>query len=130
MGHYYHKKHKRKLKHIERKILYLIVPLSFLLAFGIQIAVKGVPRWIYSIIANARIEEKIAGALIRGSYVRIETPLRRKYEEKYRENSEDQEALMEQGKTWRDNYQQILQNTNKDEVKEYEKLLKDEKRIK
>ena len=128
MVHYHNKKHKRKLKHIEKRILLAMVPLSFILALGIQIVIKGIPRWIYTIIANVRIEEKIAGAMIRGSNVRVETPIRKKYEEKYRENTEKREALMEEGKTWRDNYQQILQNTNKDEVKEYEKLLQAEKK--
>jgi len=128
MVQYHNKKHKRKLKHIEKRILLVIVPLSFFLALGIQIVIKGIPRRIYSIIANMRIEEKIAGAMIRGSNVRVETPLRKKYEEKYRKDSENQEAITGEEKTWRDNYQQILQNTNKDEVKEYEKLLKAEKK--
>jgi len=64
MVHYHHKKRKRKLKNIEKNILYLIVPLTFVLALGIQIVIKGIPRWIYSIIANVRIEEKISGALM------------------------------------------------------------------
>ena len=128
MVHYHNKKHKRKLKHIEKRILLAMVPLSFILALGIQIVIKGIPRWIYTIIANVRIEEKVAGALIKGSNVRVETPLRKKYEEKYRKDSENQEAITGEEKTWRDNYQQILQNTNKDEVKEYEKLLKAEKK--
>jgi len=126
MGHSNHKKHKRKLKNIEKKILLVIVPLSFVLALGIQIVIKGIPRWMYSIIVNMRMEETIARSLVKGSAVRTETPLRKKYEEKYREDS--MKKAKEGGKTWRDNYQQILQNTNKDEVKEYEKLLQAEKK--
>jgi len=128
MGHSNHKKHKRKLKNIEKKILLVIVPLSFVLALGIQIVIKGIPRWMYSIIVNMRMEETIARSFVKGSAVRTETPLRKKYEEKYREDS--MKKAKEGGKTWRQEYLEILDNTRKDEVKEYEKLLKDEKRIK
>ena len=128
MGHSNHKKHKRKLKNIEKKILLVIVPLSFVLALGIQIVIKGIPRWMYSIIVNMRMEETIARSFVKGSAVRTETPLRKKYEEKYREDS--MKKAKEGGKTWRQEYLEILDNTSKDEVKEYEKLLKDEKRIK
>ena len=128
MVHYHNKKHKRKLKHIEKRILLVIVPLSFVLALGIQIVIKGIPRWMYSIIVNMRMEETIARSFVKGSAVRTETPLRKKYEEKYREDS--MKKAKEGGKTWRQEYLEILDNTRKDEVKEYEKLLKDEKRIK
>jgi riboflavin synthase alpha subunit len=126
MGYNYHKKHKHKLKNIEKKILYLIVPLTFILAFGIQIVIKGIPRWVYSIIVNMRMEETISRALIRGSAVRVETPLRKKYEEKFREDS--MKKAKEDGKSWRDDYINILENTNKDEVKEYEKSFEAEKK--
>jgi hypothetical protein len=128
MGYYHHKKHKRKLKNIEKKILYLIIPATFVLAFGIQIIIKGIPRWLYTIIVNTRMEQTISRALIRGSAVRQETALRKKYEEKYREES--MKKAKEDGKTWRDDYINILENTNKDEVKEYEKMLDSEKRRK
>jgi hypothetical protein len=104
----------------------LIVPLTFILAFGIQIVIKGIPRWVYSIIVNMRMEETISRALIRGSAVRVETPLRKKYEEKFREDS--MKKAKEDGKSWRDDYINILENTNKDEVKEYEKSFEAEKK--
>ena len=126
MVHYHNKKHKRNLKHIEKKILLVIVPLSFVLALGIQIVIKGIPRWMYSIIVNMRMEETIARSFVKGSAVRTETPLRKKYEEKYREDS--MKKAKEGGKTWRQEYLEILDNTRKDEVKEYEKLLQAEKK--
>jgi len=119
MGYYYHKKKRRKLKYTEKKILYLIIPLSFIIALGIQIVVKGVPRWFYIMIGNMRIEETISRALVRGSAVRRETKLRKDYEKRYRENKAD---------SYDDDYIDILENRGDKEIKEYEKYFKEEKK--
>jgi len=119
MGYYYHKKKRRKLKNVEKKILYLIIPLSFIIALGIQIVVKGVPRWFYIMIGNMRMETTISRALVRGSAVRRETKLRKDYEKKYREN---------QVETYDENYIDILENRGDKEIKEYEKYFEKEKK--
>lgn len=117
MSPHYHNKHKkRKLKSIEKKILYAIVPLSFLIAFGIQVVVRGVPRWIYIMIGNMRMEETISRALIRGSAVRRETKLRQDYEKSYREKHKDYD----------ENYIDILENRGDKEIKEYKKYFEKE----
>jgi len=117
MSYYYHKRRKRKkLKNIEKKILYAIIPLSFIIAFGIQIVVKGIPNWIYVMIGNMRMEESISRALIRGSAVRQETKLRQDYEKSYREKHKDYD----------ENYIDMLENRGDKEVKEYEQYFKKE----
>jgi len=114
------KKKHRRLKNIEKKILYSIIPLCFLIAFGIQIFVKGIPNWIYKMIRNYHIEESISRAITRGSAVRRETDLRKKYEAKYRENEKD---------SWEETYDEILQNKRDKEIEEYQKMLDTEKKL-
>jgi len=117
MSYYYSKrKRRRKLKSIEKKILYVIVPLSFIVAFGIQVVIKGIPRWVYRMISNMRMEETISRALIRGSAVRRETKLRQDYEKSYRENR----------KEYDENYIDMLENRGDKEIKEYEQYFKKE----
>lgn len=113
------KKKRRKLKNIEKKILYLIIPLCFLIAFGIQIFVKGIPNWIYKMIRNYHIEESISRAITRGSAVRRETDLRKKYETRYRKKEKD---------SWKETYDEILQSTRDKEIEEYQKMLDAEKK--
>jgi hypothetical protein len=120
MGYYYHKKRRRKLKSIEKKFLYVIIPLSFIFALGLQIVIMGIPQWAYRIIANKRMEEMISKTLIRGSAVRIETDLRKKYESKYRENEQER---------WKETYDEILQNKRDKEIEEYQKILDAEKKL-
>jgi hypothetical protein len=119
MGYYYHKKKRRKLKNVEKKILYLIIPLSFIVAFGIQIVVKGVPRWLYIMIGNMRMEETISRALVKGSAVRRETKLRKDYEKSYRETKAD---------SYDDDYIDIMENRRDKEIEEYEKYFEREKK--
>jgi|GEM_PF-771312 len=117
MSYYYHKRRKRKkLKSIEKKILYGLVPLSFIIAFGIQVVVKGIPNWIYRMIGNMRMEETISRALVRGSAVRRETKLRQDYERSYREKHKDYD----------ENYIDMLENRGDKEIKEYEQYFKKE----
>lgn len=116
MGHYYHRKKRRKLKSIEKKILLLTIPLAFVIAISIQVVLKGFPKWVLKIILNTRKEEIISRAITKGSAVRRETHLRKSYEKKYRETEEE----------WDDKYQEFLQNTKKDEIKEYEKKFEKE----
>ncbi|MCD6206339.1 MAG: hypothetical protein J7L22_11845 [Candidatus Marinimicrobia bacterium] len=117
MSYHYHKKHKRrKLKSIEKKILYTLIPVSFLIAFGIQVVVKGIPRWVYIMIGNMRMETTISRALVKGSAVRRETELRKKYEKSYREKHKDYD----------ERYIDILENRYDNEKKEYEKYFEKE----
>ncbi|MBU0711211.1 hypothetical protein KJ762_09100 [bacterium] len=117
MSYYHHTRRKRKkLKSIEKKLLYAIIPLSFIVAFGIQIVVKGIPQWIYIMIGNMRMEESISRALIRGSAVRQETKLRQDYEKSYREKHKDYD----------ENYIDMLENRGDKEIKEYEQYFKKE----
>jgi len=117
MSHYYSRKRKkRRLKNTEKKILYAIIPLSFIIAFGIQVIVKGIPSWMYRIISNMRMEETISRALIKGSAVRRETKLRQDYEKSYREKHKDYD----------ENYIDILENRGDKEIKEYEQYFKQE----
>jgi len=117
MSNYYHKRRKRKkLKSIEKKILFGLVPLSFIIAFGIQVVIKGIPNWVYRMIGNMRMEETISRALIRGSAVRRETKLRQDYEKSYREKHKDYD----------ENYIDMLENRGDKEVKEYEQYFKKE----
>ncbi|MBU0490185.1 MAG: hypothetical protein KKD31_19775 [Bacteroidetes bacterium] len=94
----------------------MIVPLSFIVAFGIQVVIKGIPRWVYRMISNMRMEETISRALIRGSAVRRETKLRQDYEKSYRENR----------KEYDENYIDMLENRGDKEIKEYEQYFKKE----
>ncbi len=117
MSYHSHKKRKkRKLKSIEKKMLYALVPLSFLIAFGIQVVVKGVPRWITIMVSNMRMEETIARMFIKGSAVRRETKLRQDYEKSYRERNKD----------YNEDYIDILENRGDKELKEYEKYFEKE----
>jgi len=117
MSYHYHKRRKRKkLKSIEKKILYGLVPLSFFIAFGIQVVIKGIPKWIYRMIGNIRMEETISRALVKGSAVRRETKLRKNYEKSYREKQKDYD----------DNYIDIMENRYKKKKKEYEKYFEKE----
>ena len=117
MSYHYHKRRKRhKLKSIEKKILYGLIPISFIVAFGIQVVVKGIPNWIYRMIGNMRMEETISRALVRGSAVRRETKLRENYEKSYREKQKDYD----------DNYIDIMENRYDNEKKEYEKYFEKE----
>lgn len=117
MSYHYHKKHKRrKLKSIEKKILYTLIPVSFLIAFGIQMVVKGIPRWVYIMIGNMRMEESISRAILKGSAVRRETKLRQDYEKSYREKH----------KEYNERYIDILENRYDNEKKEYEKYFEKE----
>jgi len=97
-------------------MLYGLIPLSFLVAFGIQVVVKGIPRWIYIMIGNMRMEETISRALVRGSAVRRETRLRENYEKSYREKKKDYD----------ENYIDILENRGNKEIKEYEEYFNKE----
>ena len=92
-------------------MLFGLIPLSFLVAFGIQIVIKGVPRWIYLMISNTRMEQTISRAFIKGSAVRRETELRKKYEESFREKNK---------------YYDIMENRGNKEIKEYEKYFEKE----
>lgn len=114
--HYHSKRKKRKLKSIEKKILYAVIPLSFLIAFGIQVVIKGVPRWITIMVSNMRMEETIAKAFIKGSAVRRETKLRQDYEKSYRERNKD----------YNEEYIDILENRGEKELKEYQKYFEKE----
>ncbi len=116
MGYHYHRKKHKRLKSIEKKMLYGLIPLSFLVAFGIQVVVKGIPRWIYIMIGNMRMEETISRALVRGSAVRRETRLRENYEKSYREKKKDYD----------ENYIDILENRGNKEIKEYEEYFNKE----
>lgn len=117
MSYYYSRRRKkRRLKSTEKKILLAIVPLSFLVAFGIQVTVKGIPRWIYKMIGNMRMEETISRAFIKGSAVRRETKLRQDYEKSYREKHKDYD----------EKYIDILENRSDKEIKEYEQYFKQE----
>ncbi|HCL00352.1 MAG TPA: hypothetical protein DHW42_09665 [Candidatus Marinimicrobia bacterium] len=120
MGYYYHKKRRRKLKNIEKKFLYIIILLSLIVALGLQVVIKGIPQWAYRIFVNRHIEEVISRSLIRGSAVRRETDLRKRYETKYRENEKD---------SWKETYNEILQNTRDKEIEEYQKMLEAEKKL-
>ncbi|MBN2602222.1 MAG: hypothetical protein JXR87_09535 [Candidatus Marinimicrobia bacterium] len=96
-------------------MVYLIIPISFFIAFGIQVIIRGIPDWVNRMIINWRIEESISGAIIKGSAVRRETQLRKNYEKSYRENR----------KEWNNNYEDLLRNRNKDEIKEMQKKLEE-----
>lgn len=114
--HHHSRRKKHRLKSVEKKILYAIIPLSFLVAFGIQVVIKGVPRWITIMVSNMRMEETIAKMFIKGSAVRRETKLRQDYEKSYRERNKDYE----------EEYIDILENRGDKELKEYEKYFEKE----
>ena len=122
MGYYYHKKKRRKLKYVEKKILYLIIPLSFIIALGTQIVVKGIPRWFYIMIGNMRnirMEETISRALVKDYTVQRETKLQKDYEKSYRENQAD---------SYVDDHIDLLENKRDEEIEEYEKYFEKEKK--
>lgn len=67
-------------------------------------------------IGNMRMEETISRALVKGSAVRRETELRKKYEKSYREKHKDYD----------ENYIDIMENRYDKEKKEYQKYFEKE----
>ncbi|MCD6099981.1 MAG: hypothetical protein J7K33_05295 [Candidatus Marinimicrobia bacterium] len=108
MKKYHRRKKKKKLSYFEKTILIYILPISIISAFIISFMTIKFPVLLETIIVNVRKETFKSAKVIRGSAVRVETNIRKKYEETYRAKVDT---------NWQKKYLEILQNTEKQQVK-------------
>ncbi|RKY47486.1 MAG: hypothetical protein DRP88_04355 [Candidatus Neomarinimicrobiota bacterium] len=108
MKKYHRRKKKKKLSYFEKTILIYILPISIISAFIISFMTIKFPMVLETIIVNVRKEAFKSAKVIRGSAVRVETNIRKKYEETYRAKVDT---------NWQKKYLEILQNTEKQQVK-------------
>lgn len=100
------KRKKKRLSYFERMILTYILPISMVSAFIISFMTLKFPKLLETIIVNVRKEAFKSAQIIRGSAIRVETDLRKKYEETYRTKVDT---------NWQKEYQEILQNLKETE---------------
>jgi len=114
------KRSHRRIKRGERKVLLIAAPITIATALVISFAITGIPKLYHTIYRNVTQDIIIDREKILGSAVRNETDIKKGYEKKYRENTKD---------GWKKGYEEILQNTNPDKIKELEKKHKKLKKL-
>jgi len=93
----------------------IAIPVTFVVAALVSFAVIGIPKLFTTIFFNVHRYENIARELVRGSATRHETDIRKIYEKEWRENPDSK---------WKEAYEEILQNSEKEEIEELRKTLK------
>lgn len=105
-----HKHHKSRSN--RKAIIFLVIPISLIIAITIIIIIRE-PNWPF--LSILRQDETANQEKYMGSAVRVETPIRQKYETEWRNDYFE---------TWQKTYEKIMQNTDKNEIKELERELK------
>ncbi|HPC36495.1 MAG TPA: hypothetical protein P5268_06915 [Candidatus Marinimicrobia bacterium] len=108
MPHHTHHKSRSNWK----VIILLVIPISLIISITIIIIIRE-PDWPF--LSILRQDETAPKELFKGSAVRSETPVRQKYEDEWRKDYFE---------TWQKTYEKIMQNSDKNEIKELERDLK------
>lgn len=116
--HHHYRHYKKTLKRSEKIIFFIVLPATIVVALTLSFIINSLPTLYRKFVENAQLEEDISREIIRGSAVRRETSLRQQYESKWREDSA--------AGVWDKHYETILQNKEKNEIKEVERLLKEQ----